>query len=353
MPQAAPSSSFRDPIGLVLRMLRSGNKAAYSALLHEAMRFAAIPLDLLLAGLERRSVARASGTRHPLLLIVGPPRGGTTLVYQALAQYLDVTVPTNLSALFPRAPLTASRLFRRKRRTCGPDFRTFYGQTASLRGSNDAFPLWDRWLGTDHYQPATEFSATVVREMQQFFAAWTTAFDKPFLNKNNRNAACVDTLARHLPSAYFIVVQRQPLFVVQSLIKARRQVQGNAKTGWGLHSHSTTDDSDPLAYVDDVCRQVQAINNEIDRQLEDISASRVVRITYEEFCQNPAPVIARVAHSIPGVVLNAAMPLDTLPPFRASTALTLSPLEQARVRQCLEAEVSSQAGTGAASVMTR
>ncbi|MEZ6063963.1 MAG: sulfotransferase [Planctomycetaceae bacterium] len=336
MPNVAPSSNFRDPFGLLVRMLRSGNRAAYSALLHEAMRIAAIPLDVLLSGMEKRCIDRATSSRHPLLLIVGPPRSGTTLVYQALAQYLDVSVPTNLSAMFPRSPLTVSRLFHRKRRATKPEFRNFYGQTASLHGSNDAFHLWNRWLGDDRYNPAAELSSSTVADMQKTLAAWTIAFDRPLLNKNNRNAACIDLLARHLPSGYFIVVQRQPLFVVQSLIKARRQVQGDSGTGWGLRSHTTTDASDPLAYVDDVCEQVITIDAEIEQQLRQVASNRVVRISYEEFCEHPAEMIAHVANSIPGVKLNDQMPLDNLPVLQTSSRLTLTPDEHARAVEQLK-----------------
>ena len=123
-----------------------------------------------------------------MILVVGPPRGGTTLVYQVLAHCLDVSYTSNLMGLFPRSPITANRLcspFLPTRPTA--DFRSYYGQSSRLSGGHDGFFIWNRWLGDDRYAPRTDLSESEVAKMREFFQQWTTAFPKPFLNKNNRN----------------------------------------------------------------------------------------------------------------------------------------------------------------------
>lgn len=77
--------------------------------------------------------------------------------------------------------------------------------------------------------------------MKEFFDAWSTALPKPFLNKNNRNVGCAELLARLLPETRFVVVRRNPLLVAQSLVTARRQVQGDKTIGWGLFSRGQSD----------------------------------------------------------------------------------------------------------------
>ena len=42
--------------------------------------------------------------RYPPIFIVGPPRSGTTLVYQALIEYLDVGYLSNFHGWFWGAP---------------------------------------------------------------------------------------------------------------------------------------------------------------------------------------------------------------------------------------------------------
>jgi len=318
------------------RMLASKNRAAYSALFREALGIGLKPLDAVLGAFETRKLKRDVATDHPLVLIVGAPRSGTTLVYQALSAWLDVTYPSNLTALFPKAPLTTARLQRWIPTRRQPNFENFYGQTTRMRGPNDAFHLWNRWFGNDRYQLGNTLADATVDDMQRFFANWTATFDKPFLNKNNRNTECIQRLAEHLPQAKFVLVRRNPVFVVNSLIRARDEVQGSKQVGWGLKSGGISEQDDPLAYVDDVCRQVMEIDRDIDLQLQTVASNRVMEITYEGFCEAPQSSIKKIVAAWDGLDLNPGRTLEKLPAFQTSQKLTLTADEHARVLQCLD-----------------
>ena len=327
----SPSKNFKNPLGLLFRMLTSGHRAAYSALIHEGMRLVSRPLNSLLVGREQRLRELTAPTPAPVILVVGAPRSGTTLVYQTLARYLDVTYFSNLTSLFPKAPLTATKMFRWLPRRQSADFRNFYGQTAGLNGPNDGFSVWNHWLGDDRYVPLTDLSVAEQNSMGRFFSAWCHTFGKPFLNKNNRNTGCMDLLCRAIPQATIVVVRRNPLLVAQSLINARMQVQGDKSVGWGLHSQSSDTTADPLAYVDNVCDQVLQIEAELDEQLQDIPGDRIVEFTYEGFCEAPEATLRWIASRIPGVQLNDDLIASELHPFAASTVMTLSTAENERL----------------------
>lgn len=254
------------------------------------MRPAAMPVDYLMQLRERRLLQKPSELTRPVLLIVGPPRGGTTMLYQVLADTLNATWFPNVSEMFPRAPITATRMFagRRKRTT---SLRSFYGQTAGLSAPNDAFHIWNRWLGTDRYEPYVKPHKR--DEMKQFLAVWTNTFDKPLVNKNNRNTLCVSTLAKVIPTAHIVVLRRDRSDIARSLIRAREFVQGRKAAPWGLASRSTTTD-DPLGYVTDVCDQIHHIHDRLEDQLDQIDTSRVTHTTYEALCADPQAVIERI-----------------------------------------------------------
>lgn len=327
----APSQNFKNPIGLLFRMLMSGQRAAYSALVHEALRVMSRPLNKLLAGRERKLCETAAPEAAPVILIAGAPRSGTTLVYQTLSRYMDVSCFSNLTSLFPDAPLTGTRLFRWLPRRRTADFRNYYGQTAGLDGPNDGFSVWNRWLGDDRYVPRTDLSVDEQQAIARFFSVWCATFGKPFLNKNNRNAGCLKLLSEAIPQASFLVVRRNPLFVAQSLIKARQQVQGDKSTGWGLHSHSSTDTADPLAYVDDVCDQVLRIETELKEQLQRIPQDRIIEFTYEEFCEAPEIILRQIVSRIEGVQLNEELIRSELRPFATSSSMELTAAETERL----------------------
>jgi len=334
--QIAPSGNFQNPLGLVFRMLTSGKRAAYAALFHEALRIAARPMDAILKGKEARSITSASASDLPVMLVVGAPRSGTTLVYQTLARYLDVSYVTNMTSLFPQSPITSSRMLRWLPQRASADFHNFYGQTAGLNGPNDGFSLWNKWLGDDRYVPRKDLTEPEKHAMRQFFHAWSNTFGKPFLNKNNRNTGCLDLLWRVIPQASFVVVRRNPLLVAQSLIKAREQVQGDKSVGWGLHSHSSDTAVDPLSYVDDVCDQIVQIEGQLDEQLQHIPTERRIEITYEGFCEDPAFALRHITRSIPGIQLKEDLIAAELKPFEASGRISLTDAEQARLLAGLE-----------------
>lgn len=341
-PRLAPSQNFRNPVGLLWRMLTSGKRAAYAALIHEGMRLLTIPLDYMLQHRESSFLtelvpANAAAELPPVLLVVGAPRSGTTLVYQTLARYLDVTYFSNLTSMFPMSPISGTHFLRWLPGGRTPDFENFYGQTAGWHGPNDGFQIWNRWLGDDRYIPRTDLTPDEREQMRRLLRVWVQRFEKPFLNKNNRNTGCLQLLAEVLPESRLIVVRRNPICVAQSLIKARADVQGDKSIGWGLHATDATR-NDPLSYVDDVCDQILQIEGELDHQLSGISPGRKVELTYEGFCEDPHAALKFIAQSIPGVQLRTELIERELKPFQVSSGSPLTEAERSRLLSRLESE---------------
>lgn len=314
MPDSSPSyANFRDPVGLVLRMLRSGDGAARSALLRAGSALVVKPLDALLATRERALLSEDRGGREPLLLIVGPPRSGSTLLYQLLAATLPVSYFTNWSALFPRATITASRLGPRPRGSAGaPDLDSFYGNTRGLRAPNDGFHAWNRWLGQDRYRAPERLDDETRAGMRRFFAAWTSVYPRPFLNKNNRNASCVALLAATLENAIFIRTTRDPVYVAQSLLLAREAIQGDRAAAWGLGSERPDRQADP---IEDVAGQVDHVERSLDAQCASVAPGRIVNVQYEDLCRDPSSVVRRVYGTVWDDETLAAASIETIPPL--------------------------------------
>ena len=276
---------------------------------------------------ERRRIEASSDPGLPVVLVVGSPRGGSTLLAQVLTAHLPVSYPSNLTELFPRAPITATLRFARlaRRRVA---YTTFYGNTVSLGAPSDAFSIWNRWLGHDRYSVPDSIAPETADDMRAFFAAWSSAFGRPFMNKNNRNTAAMAVLADTIPNVRFVLVRREPVFVAQSLIEARATVQGDRRVGWGLGANPERGKSD---HVDDVVDQVHRIEQLIAAQLGLVDPATVMEVSYLDLCSNPGAVVGRV-----GEWLDLVPTTTELEPFEPADIPRLHPTEFDRLEAVLE-----------------
>jgi hypothetical protein len=326
-------ANFKDPIGLVRRILSSRDPAAYFAIGNTALAMAATPLDLALAAAERRRYRRVTAPRHPVILVTGAPRSGTTVLSQVLLHHLPVTYLNNLTAVFPRAPIVANRLFGRLLRKPPVSLRSYYGRTVGFAAENDALHIWDRWLGPDRYTMPTRIPPAAADAMRRFFAAYEEAFGRPVLNKNNALATGVGVVAEALPTARFIVIRREPAYAVQSILGARELIQGSRAEPYGVGdptAHAGT--ADPIA---DVCAQVLYHERRIEEQRRELGPERFWIVEYEAFCRAPHEIVERVAREMLDVPLDVAALRAALPPLGNTNRITLPAAEFARIQDTL------------------
>jgi hypothetical protein len=290
-------ANFHDPLGLAMRLVRSGDPAALFAMLTAAGGAAATPIDVALAPAERRLMRAPKPSRHPLVLVCGAPRSGTTVVYQTLVRHLPVAYFSNLTALFPRAPLMAQRLFGRFLARPPDEFHSFYGRTQGLAGTNDALSLWDRWLGGDRTTAPAQLDPQHRQAMRTFFAACDALFDRPLVNKNNSLNLSAHLVAECLPHARFICMTRDRRQLAQSLYRARCDIHGDARAAYGAGPPRAAQDADPIQAV---CRQAAYYDDVNARQRERLGDDCFWLVSYEEFCRDPGAVVRRVARDVIG-----------------------------------------------------
>ncbi|MEX0275112.1 MAG: sulfotransferase [Flavobacteriaceae bacterium] len=254
-----------------------------------------VPVDFLLKGYNTRLFKKSQGTPKPIILVLGGSRNGTTLLYQTLAEHLPVSYVNNFHALFPRSPLAALKLFKPFFSKYISNNKSYYGSVPGFNGPSDAFSIWNQWLGDDRNYVEGELDEKTKTKMKRFFNAWQQVSQKPFLNKNNRNSLCVPMLDSIFENVFFVEIHRDPVYVAQSLVFSRKAVQGSEKIGWGLLSSDTNNQSDPLAYIEDICYQVYKVDSVLAKARSQVDPNRYYRVSYETFCERPGEVIEQIA----------------------------------------------------------
>lgn len=293
-------SHVNDPIGLIRRMLTSGKKAAPFTLWLTAVSILATPIDWLLQRFESKARAKVSNQPSgPHIFICGPARSGTTLVYQVLANNLDVAFVRNFTVAFSRSPVLASRLFTRKASTNRKqDYENYYGKTAGMQSPSEANHLWNQWVDVDASDFRTVLSQQGSEDTADFFNSFSATENKPTLSKNNNANAFAEVVSQSLENAYFICMKRETRYLAQSLLQARIEINGNVAQSYGVtNTNSDVDDTDP---VDQVLEQIDYLNNLATAQQQKLGEDRFWIVDYEEFCNNPAALIQRVNTKILG-----------------------------------------------------
>ncbi len=293
---------------------------------------AAAPLDLVLQVAEQRRYRRAKAPRLPLLFVCGAPRTGTTLVEQVLIDHLPVAYINNLTAVFPRAPLTANRIFRPAAPVRAVAYRSYYGKTVGFSGPNDGLHLWDRWLGPDRTKVPHSLTTTEQRDMRRFFGAMEEISGRPIVAKNNILNACASLVAEVFDRASFICMTRDPLFLAQSQLQARLDIHGGDDIPYGL-AGAPGSRPDSTDVVEDVCRQVLYHRQIEQEQQRRIGAERFWIVRYEAFCQDPSALVDAVAGKVLG---QSGPPAATrLPPFGVSNTVRMDPERFRRIAAIL------------------
>jgi hypothetical protein len=298
-------------------MWMSGNRTARSALAHELLGTLATPLSRMLRVWEPSAPVGDAHIDLPVVLVLGGSRTGSTVLYQTLASSLPFSYLPNLSAMLPDAPILATRISQRLFGRRMGDLVNFYGSVAGLNGPNDGFHVWNRWLGDDRTRIPSSIPDQSREDMRQFFDAWRCAVGTPVLNKNNRNSLCVELLYETLGNVLFVEITRDPVYVVQSLIRSRELIQGSRFIGWGLANRETARMGDAYSYIDDIVAQVCSVRALLQSARRLIPGEDYLSVDYEEFCREPSEVVARVARRVWGDGAEW-QPLPCIPPFKST-----------------------------------
>ena len=257
--------------------------------------------------------------RHPVVLVVGCPRSGTTLLMQWLAAAGCFSVPSNLVARFFRAPAIGALVERvlfdpvldfrgELRMDAGDaDFESSLGKTRGPLQPSEFWYFWRRFFPPgqtariDEAALARVDGARFVREL----AAWEAVRDHPLALKAMLLDWHLPLLAGLLERSLFLDVVREPFFNIQSLLAARREFFGDETQWYSLKppEYGRLRTLDPVRQV---AGQVRATRHAIDGGLAAIPADRRVRVDYERFCERPVETwtrlrqaISRLGHELP------------------------------------------------------
>jgi len=231
----------------------------------------------------------------PPIFVVGPSRAGTTLLFQALVNGLELAYTFNLMDRFPFFPVTVA-LLARPLGSCAPrrTYHSRFGITPGWNGPSSAYGLWNRWFTDTQGMMSTTIRDEKARqEMIGTLALLEHIYGMPLVTKWTGNSARIPELATSFPKAVFIRVKRDYLQIAQSMLHARRQLSGDEYQPiitWPREFKQQTQ----THYTCSICQHIQRIEAAIAEGEEIADSQRFTTVAFEQLCATPRTVIADI-----------------------------------------------------------
>jgi hypothetical protein len=176
--------------------------------------------------------------KHQPVFIIGAPRTGSTILYQTLTNQLDVLYVDNLICRFGKNFFfgfwLSNKLFKQKAHNC---FESNHGDTSAcgFHAPSECGSFWYRWLTTDkHYIDYHDITHEMVNEIRKEITTVINYFDRPIIFNNNNIALRIRLIKKVFPNAKYIITDREPIFVSQSLLKARMYFYSDFNKWWSM-----------------------------------------------------------------------------------------------------------------------
>jgi LPS sulfotransferase NodH len=306
------------------------------ALLHE--------LSQLLGPVEQAVLARYHMPAYPVILVMGLPRCGSTLMMQWLAASGRFAYPSNLLSRFYAAPYIGARiqqLLTDPALSFGSElfdlsgnvsFSSDLGKTRGALAPNEFWYLWRRFL------PNTEPRKLSAQELTQVdraglaaqLAALEDAFGKPVALKGLILALDMQFLDRLFERVLFIHIKRHPLYNAQSLLEARERYFGDRRGWYSIKppEYSWLSGEESIAQV---AGQVAFTGAAMSADLSLIDPTRRLEVSYEDFCAAPVVVWQEIVRRLAAQGMQVDWPYTGPAEFPTTNTVRVSAADWAAI----------------------
>jgi len=248
-----------------------------------------------LVSIQGHLEAAALNTGHGILLILGVPRSGTTLLHQVLASRLDVGYCSNLMARFYEAPavgaflqsgLIGNRLQNQRK------YKSTHGVTKNIEEPHEFGYFWSRHLGVcnDTHEPNDGDIINVnIERLNAELQSVISVFNKSVVFKCLLGNFFISVLKK-IPNVFFLDMHRNLIDLALSFWRVREERLGSVHKWWSIRPGNYTELKE-LNPVQQIVGQITAIRNAVTRDLATVEDNRKAVIHYESLVKAPERIV--------------------------------------------------------------
>jgi hypothetical protein len=231
----------------------------------------------------------------PCIFILGSPRTGSTLFFQAIINHFRFHYPTNLlNQSFAETPVGGTFFERQLGFDDSVPYESSYGKTEGPFGPSEASLLFKHWFGGEH--PSETCSCDPLPGMtdtvSKTFAALHGMSGCPLLYKNAWNCFRVASLAALFPKAGFVWVRRDIAQAAHSDLAAR--IHRGGPDVWNSATPANHLEIRGKPHWEQVVEQQYEYGRRITADFASFCPERSMQIWYEDLCSDPQQTLGRL-----------------------------------------------------------
>lgn len=232
----------------------------------------------------------------PPIFIVGPPRSGTTLLYQLLIANYRFSYFSNLSHRFYKTPISTYWLTHRLVSSKPTDLTSTFGTTNGWFSANEGGWIWQRFWRDSDWKSEQDLGNIPVLKLRSLTNAMSAIGQAPFLNKNVMHSNKIRLLNHIFPGCLFIQINRDLEDNARSIIKAQCTSGGprlNQNNWWSVQpKHSKLYFNASIA--EKAVYQILAVARDIERDANHIGKARLCAVSYTDLCDFPKRELKKI-----------------------------------------------------------
>lgn len=242
-------------------------------------------LSPIISIFENKKIKKYSkqNPNHSPIFIIGPPRSGSTILYQLITNFFNVNYIDNLIHLSRNNLFfgfwLSNLFFKNKNHNT---FKSDYGNTQKfgLHAPSEGGNIWYRWFSKNEaYFQIDSLSNIKIKAIHNTMNSILNKYNKPLVIKNLMFSQRIQVLSQTCPNAKFIVIKRSPEYNAQSIYKARLN---QSKHEWWSTQPKNYKELLHLSLIEQAVNQVFLLEKQIDEDLNLFPKENIIIIKYED-----------------------------------------------------------------------
>jgi len=271
---------------------------------------------------------------YPPLFIISSPRSGSTLLYELMAHYFDVSYMTAPLAYTYGISNLSARILKHLLRQPSAEFQSEYGKIRGIFSPSEHTYYWNKWLPekTDkgHYYAPEDINNNDYVVLRRSIASLSNITENPWIFKNLYLSISAGALSQIIPDARFLILHRDPLFVVQSVMRGR---EIKSKGQWWSVKPPDYRSWVNLPIWQQVTRQVFYADRIPTVELRSLASERTFEVEYNDLCKDPRYILKTLEEWLRPLGYHKRNQVHIPLHFNVSNNLHISMLEKDNIRE--------------------